>query len=404
MLVLSFYYHPDLSAGSFRATALVQMLRDLMPHGSHIDVVTTLPNRYQSFTADAPRSEGKDGVSIQRIALSRHKSGMLDQSLAFLQFAWGAMAAVADQEYDLVFATSSRLMTAVLAAWIARRKRARLYLDLRDIFADTIKDVVKGPLAVVLKHVFSRLERYPLMRADKVNLVSGGFLEYFRARYPEQQFACFPNGIDEEFLNAGPVVRSPSPRKAGPEKLTVLYAGNIGEGQGLHRVIPQLALALGAGVHFKVIGDGGRRLALEKAIAEAGVANVEILSPIDRAQLIQAYRAADVLFLHLNDYPAFEKVLPSKLFEYAAMGKPVWAGVSGFAAVFIRTEIVNSAVFQPCSIEAGVRSLGELRLEDAPRGEFITRFGRTAVTRGLAEDVLSVGALTKDRVGEGLVE
>jgi len=31
---------------------------------------------------------------------------------------------------------------------------------------------------------------------------------------------------------------------------------------------------------------------------------------------------ADVLFLHLNAYKAFEKVLPSKIFEYAATGRP----------------------------------------------------------------------------------
>ena len=37
-----------------------------------------------------------------------------------------------------------------------------------------------------------------------------------------------------------------------------------------------------------------------------------------RPALVEAYGAADVLFLHLGVQPAFEKVLPSKIFEYAA--------------------------------------------------------------------------------------
>ena len=43
------------------------------------------------------------------------------------------------------------------------------------------------------------------------------------------------------------------------------------------------------------------------------------------------YDKASILFLHLNDYEAFYKVLPSKIFEYATTGKPIIAGVNGFA-------------------------------------------------------------------------
>jgi hypothetical protein len=44
LLVLSFYYQPDLGAGSFRTTALVRALREHTP-STMVDVVTTLPNR-----------------------------------------------------------------------------------------------------------------------------------------------------------------------------------------------------------------------------------------------------------------------------------------------------------------------------------------------------------------------
>jgi glycosyltransferase involved in cell wall biosynthesis len=319
---------------------------------------------------------------------------MVDQSAAFLSFAWQVRAAVSSPHYDVVFATSSRLMTAVLGAWIARRTNAKLYLDIRDIFADTIKDVLPGASAGLARRFFSALEGMALRRADRVNLVSTGFLPYFRERYPKQRFSCITNGIDDEFLLAGPRVRRPSPQRAGPGTVRIPYAGNLGEGQGLHRIVPALARALGPRIQLVVIGDGGRRRALEAAVSEAGLTNVEVLPPMGREDLKVAYRDADVLFLHLNDYPAFHKVLPSKIFEYAAMGKPILAGVAGYAAEFVRSEVPNTAVFDPCDVEGAVRALASLTLEDAPREAFLARYTRSTLSAQLAEDVLALATPT----------
>jgi glycosyltransferase involved in cell wall biosynthesis len=389
ILVLTFYYPPDLSAGAFRSSALVEALREVAPPGTQTDVVTTRPNRYHSYTAEAPAEEAAPGLTVTRVPLPPHRSGTADQSRAFAAFAGGVRRLTQGQHYDVVFATSSRLMTAALGAAVARRVGARLYLDIRDIFVDTIKDVFSGTTARVAGPVFDRIERWAVAQASRVNLVSEGFGGYFRARYPRQRFTFLPNGVDDEFVEAAPNRAAPR-GSAGP--VTVLYAGNLGEGQGLHAVVPGLAAALGARVRFRIIGDGGQRTALESAVLRAGVANVELQPPVGRAALLDAYRAADVLFLHLNDYDAFRKVLPSKLFEYAALGLPVWAGVAGYAARFVEAEVANAAVFPPCDVAAGVRAFETLELGVRPRDSFVAKFGRRALSRALAAEVLAVGA------------
>jgi glycosyltransferase involved in cell wall biosynthesis len=386
LLVLSFYYSPDLSAGSFRTTALVKALRERAPSGSAIDVVTTAPNRYASFSREAEHTETTAGVAIRRIALPPHHSDIRGQSRAFAAFARGAIVAVAGHEYDVVYATSSRLMTATLGAWIARRTHARLYLDIRDIFVDTIAQVLPPVAARIARSLFAPLEAWTIGRADRVNLVSPGFEQYFRSRYGERSFAAFTNGIDEEFLTAAPdAVRPP---RGG--MVTVLYAGNIGEGQGLHQILPPLAAALQGGARFVVIGDGARRQALAQALQRAGVANVELCSPMPRDQLIRAYQEADVLLLHLGRQAAFERVLPSKVFEYAALGKPLLAGVAGYAARFIREQIDNAAVFAPCDTAAAVRAFESLELADRPRPGFVAKYARTQISAALADDVLAL--------------
>lgn len=388
ILVLSFYYTPDLCAGSFRAAALVDALLNCLPSNSQIDVVTTLPNRYSSFSVDAPAIENHPGLRVRRIALPLHQSGMIDQSKAFLTFYRQVMKHVDGRDYDLVFGTSGRLMTAVMAARVAKKKKVFLYLDIRDIFVDTVKDVLPRYLALAIKPVFSWLENWAVKRADKVNLVSRGFEGYFKKRYPQQQLSFFTNGIDTEFLNAARKTAQYSSQNAG--LVTVLYAGNLGEGQGLHAILPALAKKLHGRVVFKVIGDGGRKEALRRALADAGVENVVLLPPIKRDALIQEYLKADVLFLHLNDYDAFKKVLPSKIFEYAAMGKPVWAGVSGYPAEFIEAEVANAAVFKPCDVDGAVAAFQRLELKDTVRLDFIRKFSRANIMQAMAADICTV--------------
>jgi len=383
LLILSFYHPPDLAACSFRVAALIRALRAASPD-LRIDVITTLPNRYSTFVAGAPEHEEADGITVTRIEVPTHRSGMVDQAKSFLTFARRARSIVRKQRYDLVFATSSRLMTAALAARIAGEQRAPLYLDLRDIFVDTIADVLGGARGSVLKPVVSVLERWTVGRADRVNLVSRGFASWFGPRYPRASFSWFTNGVDPEFV---PPPRPP--RRADPgAPVRVLYAGNIGEGQGLHRILPELSERLRGRATFRVIGDGGRREQLRQALD--GSKDVELLPPMSRESLRAEYDEADVLFLHLNDYHAFRKVLPSKVFEYAASGKPVWAGVAGHSAEFIAAEVVNSGVFTPCDVDGAVAAFERLDLCDRPRSGFIERFSRESIMREMARDVLSL--------------
>lgn len=382
ILILSFYFTPDLCAGAFRAEALVQALVQRFPR-AQLDVITTLPNRYQSFSAEAPETEHRPGLRITRIALPLHRSGMRDQSLAFLRFYRETMRITRSETYDLVIGTSSRLMTAVLAAKVARQNGALLYLDIRDIFVDTIGDVLQPALAAVSKPLFSILERWAFSAADKINLVSRGFESYFRARYPSKKLSFFSNGIDAEFMV--PTVSRKS--QFCSREITILYAGNIGEGQGLHHILPELALRLQGRARFRVIGDGGRIGALRQALAARQIGNLELLAPLRRDALIQEYLAADVLFLHLNDYDAFRKVLPSKIFEYAALGKPVWAGVAGYAAEFVVQEIDNSAVFPPCDAEVAMQVFEQLTLGTVSRPAFLQKFSRDNIMRHMAADI-----------------
>ncbi len=389
VLFLTFYFEPDLCAGSFRNTPFVGALAEHLSADDRIDVLTTFPNRYHEFRAKTTPLEEKGMVRIRRIPLPPHQSGMIDQAKAFLFYARGVLAAVHGEQYDLIFASSSRLMTAALGARIARKMKAPLYLDIRDIFVDTLEGILPGWKGRLILPFLKTIERGTIRTAHRVNLVSEGFLSYFKARYPEQRYSFFTNGIDNGFLGVEPPTANPSD---GNRQNVLLYAGNIGEGQGLHHIVPQLAARLGNGWRLRIVGAGGALQRLKQAVERAGVTNVDMIAPVPRDQLLALYREAACLFLHLNAYDAFSKVLPSKIFEYAAAGKPILAGVAGFSAKFLEEEVENAAVFPPCDVETALAALDSLRLDFINREDFINRFRRDRIMDAMAKDVLRVVA------------
>jgi len=383
IVLFTFYFPPDLSAGSFRAKALVDALSHQLGERDIIDVITTSPNRYKEHYVQAGEIEKFGIVTIHRIPVPLHQSGMLDQVRSFGYFAWGALRLARKKRWDVVIGTSSRLFTATLATVVAKSHKASLYLDIRDIFSDTLKDVLLGVFAKILMPIVKLIERWTINSADKVNLVSGGFLPFFKAIAPGQHFTVYSNGIDPEFSNLR------LPKKIGPKRPpVVLFAGNIGEGQGLHKILP--AVALKSNAHFKIIGAGGRRNTLVEALNLAAVRNVELIDPMPRSQLIDQYLGSDFLFLHLNDFPAFEKVIPSKVFEYAATGKPILAGISGYGAKFISENIAGADVFAPCDADAMISAINK-QAEGADaydRTEFIVKFDRKTIMAQMADEII----------------
>jgi len=389
ILILSFYYPPDLSAGSFRVIELVKALMDMVGKDIQIEVITTQPNRYQGFGL-AVDDEKSERLKIHRIKIPEHNSGMLDQAKSFLFYAYEAQKIIKSQQYDFVFATSSRLMTAALGACISSWKNIPLYLDIRDIFVDTIQDVLPRQSAYILTPMFSLIERFTIRRATQINLVSPGFESYFKSRYPKKSFSYYMNGIDEVFVPNNAQLEKMSFTKEIPKlPIRILYAGNVGEGQGLHKIIPILAKKLGERVTIRLIGAGGRFKELQSALKLLDVNNVEVVPPMARIDLIREYQAADVLFLHLNNYEAFKKVLPSKVFEYAALGKPILAGVSGYAAQFLSQEVSNSAIFIPCDVDGAVEAFESLLIQDIKREKFIEKYLRRNIMNMLSGDMVS---------------
>ena len=388
IVYLTFYFKPDLCAGSFRNSSLaVELSNQAKLKNIFIDLYTTSPNRYKTFDTQAKEFEEFDNLRIHRIPLPSHKSGMLDQIFSFWKFYYEVRKMNKGKKVDLVFASSSRLFTAYLGYIIAKKSKAFLYLDIRDIFVDTMNDVLNSK---ILKFIILPMLKYIEMKtfnyAGHINLISEGFKEYFQI-FKKVKFSYFSNGIDDEFLLDTKVLDGCDEIR---DKKIIVYAGNIGQGQGLHKIIPQAAKLLGDNFTFLIVGDGGVKNLLQLEIDKLEVKNVVLKNPVNRKELHGIYLTADYLFLHLNDYPAFRKVLPSKIFELATFSKPIIAGVSGYSANFIKDNVLDSFVFDPCDVDSLVEYLSQNKESNTiERKEFIEKYKRSSINAELASNILN---------------
>ena len=384
-LVLSFYYPPDLGPGSLRAQSIVDGLCNGIDGPFEITIFTTSPNRC-SYTESVPPSYGEsEFVKIHRVLLSP-KSGEKSQLIkSFVRYALFVREQTSGKTWDVVISTSGRLMTAVLSAWVARRCHAKLYLDIRDLFTEALEGVrIQTPTKLVVP-IFRFLERLTLKRADKVNVISPAFYSHVRSIVPLTPISAYTNGVDREFIIAD------FNKDRSNSSPVVVYAGNIGEGQSLHQIIPWVARAM-PDITFKIIGEGSALPLLVTELSGAGVDNVELEKSKSRIELLEDYGDADVLFLHLNPKSAFLKVLPSKIFEYAATGKPILAGVGGFSSRFLLENVSGIGLFNPCDVEGCVKQL-QLLLGGKKifrRDAFCHQFAREKIIRRMVEDIVEL--------------
>lgn len=231
-------------------------------------------------------------------------------------------------EFDAVVCTTPPLLLTSSAVTIARRKRARLVLDVRDIWPDVAYEMGSFKSGSLYGRFFERVARRAYAAADLVVSVSPGKVEKLRGRVPNGRVALVPNGIDEAFLD-----NEEDAALAGLLRLDdgpiCAYVGNIGLAQGLGTLLG-IAKAR-PGVRFLLFGDGADRARLEERAVSEGIGNVELCGKVDGRGVYTVLKRAAVSYVPLVSSRLRDSI-PTKMYEAFACGCPVLLAAEGDAA------------------------------------------------------------------------
>ena len=339
ILLLTDNFVPETNSPALRA---YEHARHWVAAGHTVTVVATIPN----FPVGRPlppyrnrlyQREVIDGIQVVRVwTVLAPNRGIFWRSVDFLSFAVSGFLAGLFQRTDVILATSPQLLTGLAGWWLAALKRRPWVFEVRDLWPDSIVSVglmQENALIRGLRALEQRLYRH----ATRVVAVSTGIRDRLLARgVPANKLGVVPNGIDLQLLKGtsdGQPLRGALNLRG---KFVVGYVGTHGMAQGLEVAIDAARLLQREDVHFLFVGEGARREAVMAHAKKLQLGNVMFVGLVSRPSAAEHLALCDAVLIPLKQTDQIQITIPAKIFEAAAMGKPIIVSAVGASAELVQ--------------------------------------------------------------------
>lgn len=342
LIFLNRYFYPDHSATS-------QMLSDLAfalaERGHKVEVVTSR-QIYDAPKERLPARESVGGLAIHRVWTSHFgRQNLFARTVDYVTFYVSAVLTLLRlaRRGDIVIAKTDPPMLSVMAAPIARLRRARLVTWLQDLFPEVAEAVGlgRGRLAGV-SYKALRLIRNRSLRAAATNVALG---ERMAQRLREngikpRSISIIPNWADSALIR--PIAHSDSSLRSAwglKGKFVIGYSGNLGRAHDYETLLDAISVLEAkrrmaqspvetdptfAGppeIVWLFIGGGALYDAVAREVSRRGLTSVLFRPYQPREQLAESLAAIDVHLVSLR--PELEGlIVPSKFYGIAAAGRP----------------------------------------------------------------------------------
>ena len=401
ILFLSHYFVPENNAPAARVHSLA---REWTRHGHRVTVITSAPNVpagvvYEGYRNRLRQQEWIDGIRTVRVwTYLAANRGRLRRGFNFFSYlvTAGVAGALLRPRADVVIATSPQFFAGCAGVPVSRAHGAPFVLEIRDLWPASITAVGALKEGRVI-HALEKLERALYDAADHIVAVGAGYRQHILERgVPDAKVEVVTNGVDTDLF----VPRAPDEalraRLGLKGKYVLTYAGTVGMAHGLDVVLRAGHRLRERGrddIVLLVVGDGARRAELEQAARDQGLRNVVFAGMVGRAQLPAYLASSDACLVSMRDEALFSTVLPSKIFEDAAMEKPIIAGLRGEGSAIIAA--ADCGIVVAPGDDAALAAAVERLADDPEEGRRLGRNGRRFVLehydrRTLAHDYLAI--------------
>lgn len=227
---------------------------------------------------------------------------------------------------DVIFYSSPAPFGIVSSYLIARKYKAKLIFEVRDIWPLTLVEL--GGYCV--KHPFIKLmqwtEDFAYKNSDMVisnlkysaqHMVSRGMDEY--------KFHWIPNGFSLTEVEKVDKLDEAILAKLPSDKFIVGYAGTLGFANNLETLLEAAYhLKNDSKIYFAILGDGNCKKELEEKAKALELDNVLFLGKQPKSQVQSFLAKLSVCFIGLKKDRLFRfGVSPNKLFDYFYAAKPI---------------------------------------------------------------------------------
>jgi len=330
LLVYGINFWPELT-GVGKYTG--EMCRWLAARGHEVHVVTAPPyypawrvaEGYHALEWRAERWPESAPVHVTRCPLwVPRKPGTLKRMLHLASFALSSLPTLWARlrlRPDMLLVVAPTLFAAPGALALARLLRVPTWLHVQDFEVDAMFNLGMGVRSSKLRSAALALESRLMQMFGRVSSITPRMVDRLVDKgVGADRCALFPNWVD--LASVFPLTGANAFRAElgiDDDDFVVLYAGNMGEKQGLDLLVDAARLLQGQRrLHFVLAGDGAARPRLQ--LAAQGLDRVHWLSLQPEDRLNELLNAADIHALPQRA-DAADLVMPSKLTGMLASGR-----------------------------------------------------------------------------------
>lgn len=328
ILIYGINYAPELTGiGKYTGGMATWLAR----RGHDVSVITALPyypewRVQEAYAKKGWHREKREGVKVYRCPLYVPKEATAVKRILH-EFSFVASSLpvwfsfLFKKKFDVVISVSPPFHLGLLALGYARLRGIPLLTHVQDLQVDAAKELGMIENERLLDLMF-RAEGLIMRGSTAISTISRGMKRKVEEKgISPEKVMMIPNWVDTEKIQPLPASRSlRSELGIGVEKKVVLYAGNMGEKQGLEMVVEVAGqLAHRRDLLFVFVGSGGGKERLEALARDRQLENV-LFFPLQPYEKLPALLAIADLHLVLQKKAASDLVMPSKLTGILAAG------------------------------------------------------------------------------------
>lgn len=332
VLIVSFYYEPEVGAAPSRITNLAKGLKAL---GMNVDVLTCLPNYPKGRIFDGYRGhfsvkEEMDGINVFRYwtyaTVSRNPLKRVFSMMAFATSIWSfAFKLRRIKSYDRVIIQSPPILVAGSAVLLFKKlfKRTTI-LNISDLWPMSAVELGFLREGSMMHKILSGIERFMYRNVDAVMGQSQEIVEHVKGMFPEKRMFLY--------RNLQPVEQCPIETKRRNVPMKIVYAGLFGVAQDMLSLLRSIDFAA-LGVEMHLYGGGNQMDDILSYIKE-GDKQIYYHGYVSKQEMSEELKKYDLSVIPLATH--IRGAVPSKIFDLLPEGVPVLFSGEGEGARIVK--------------------------------------------------------------------
>ncbi len=335
ILIVTQYFYPE----TFRVNTLCT---ELVKRGHSVTVLTGYPQYpqgkiYEGYGFNKPYEKEWNGAEIHRIKM--HPRGKTPLGLLYNCYSFVSEGKKwvnkCTEKFDAVYVFEVSPVTVGLPAIYYKEKFGTpVFFNVQDLWPENV-EIVLGIHNKLIIDPINKIVDKIYSASDKILCSSQSFTENIAARGVDKDKLVFW----PQFCNTPKLSGKAKPDCYNDKNFNIVFAGNIGEAQGLDILLGAAAQLKDTNIKWFLVGDGRAKEKLMKQVEDNKLEDsVIFIGKVSEEDADRYIHFADCAYLSFQKNKLFDMTLPAKLQSYMACGTPILAAAGGESA-----RVINEA-------------------------------------------------------------